>query len=101
MTEKMVALMTGHLKTRHKFDGIYPYQEKIAKIIFDALIQNLQITRNATEADIKKLKRIETGFEISRQSGKTTIVVACIEFIMIYFSELFGRPINIGIFVLS
>lgn len=98
MTEKMVALMTGHLKTRHKFDGIYPYQEKIAKIIFDALIQNLQITRNATEADIKKLKRIETGFEISRQSGKTTIVVACIEFIMIYFSELFGRPINIGIF---
>lgn len=98
MTEKMMALLKGHLISRHKYDGIYPYQEEIAKLIFDALLQNLTLTKNATEADIKKLKRIETGFEISRQSGKTTIVVAVIEFILIYFTELFNKPINIGIF---
>lgn len=98
MTEKMVALLKGHLISRHNFDGLYGYQENIARIVFDALLQNLKLTENASEEDIKKLKRIETGFEISRQSGKTTILVACIEFILIYFTEAFKRPIHIGIF---
>lgn len=98
MTEKILKLLQGHLKIKHKFDYIYDYQIEIARTIIDALIQNLRLTKGATEEDIKRLKHIEHAFEISRQAGKTTIVVGVIEFIMIYLTEMFGRPINIGIF---
>jgi len=98
MTDKLLTILKGHLIAKHKFDTIYKYQEDIARVIIDALIQNLRLTANATEDDIKKLKHVEAGYEISRQAGKTTIVVGVIEFVMIYLSEMFNRPIRIGIF---
>lgn len=98
MTDKLLQILRGHLIARHKFDAVYDYQLDIARVIIEALVENLRLTSGATEEDIKKLKHIDTGFEISRQAGKTTILVGVIEFIMIYMSEQFNRPINIGIF---
>lgn len=90
-------LFQTHLKVVHDLE-LYDYQLDIARDIFTALIQNLRLTANATEEDIKKLKLIERPTEISRQSGKTTAVVHSIEFIMIYFTKAFNRKIAIGIF---
>lgn len=97
MLEKLRKLREHHLKTFHDVD-FYPYQEKISDAILNALIQNLRITANATEEDIKKLRLTEQPVEISRQAGKTTDVVLTVEFIMIYLTKLFNRRINIGIF---
>jgi hypothetical protein len=98
VTDKLLKILKAHLQVQHKFDAVYDYQLQIARIIIEALVQNLRLTSGATEEDIKKLKHIDTGFEISRQAGKTTILVATIEFVMIYLTEMFGRPIHIGIF---
>lgn len=97
MLEKLKKLRTQHLKAYHNVT-LYPYQEKISDAILEALIQNLRLTSTATEEDIKKLKLVEIPIEISRQAGKTTVVVLTVEFIMIYFTKLFKRRINIGIF---
>lgn len=98
MTDKLLQILKGHLKSKHNFDTIYEYQEDIARVILDALIQNLRLTKNASEEDVKKLVHVEHGYEISRQAGKTTIIVGTIEFAMIYLAEMFNRPIRIGIF---
>lgn len=97
MLEKLKILRTQHLKAFHNVT-LYPYQERISDAILQALIQNLRLTSNATEEDIKKLKLVEIPIEISRQAGKTTVVVLTVEFIMLYFTKLFNRRINIGIF---
>ena len=97
MTEKMMALFRQHLKVKHN-RTLYEYQERIAYAIFDSLIQNLRITAGATEEQIKKLKPLDIPFEISRQAGKTTVIVHAIEFVMIFFTEAFGRSLQIGIF---
>ena len=64
----------------------------------EAVLQNMRITSGATEEDIKKLVVHEIAIEISRQSGKTTVVVLTVEFIMLYFPKIFDRRIYIGIF---
>lgn len=97
MVEKLLNLWIDHLKVNHDVTP-YPYQIEVATKIFDALISNLQLTVNATEADIKKLKQVEIAVEFSRQAGKTTTVVYVIEFIMLWFPKVFGREIKIGIF---
>ncbi len=97
MVEKLTSLYIAHLKAKHKRSP-YPYQLAVAQRIFQAVIQNFRLTANATEEDIKKLKLVEIPIEFSRQSGKTTCVVDAIEFIMLFFPELFGRPVRIGIF---
>ena len=97
MEQTMMALLKGHLKTKRSLE-FYDYQNKVAETIFTALIQNLNITRNATEEDVKSLKLLELAIEFSRQSGKTTCMVEIIAFIMIYFTQEFSRPIRIGIF---
>lgn len=97
MTDKMMALLKAHLLKIHDVT-FYDYQLEIARNIFDALIQNMQLTSGATEDDIKKLELREIPIEISRQAGKTTAVVHTIEFILIYFTKQFERPIRIGIF---
>lgn len=97
MIEKLMVLLTDHLKTRHDV-VFYEYQNEVARKILSALIQNLQLTSGATEAEIKKLKLIEVPIEFSRQSGKTTCVVLVVEFMMVFFPNLFDRPISIGIF---
>lgn len=97
MLEKLKRLRTQHLRAFHQTD-FYPYQEKISDAILEALVQNLRITANATEEDIRKLQLVEYPIEISRQAGKTTAVVLTVEFIMIYCTRLFGRRINVGIF---
>lgn len=97
MLEKMMVLYQRHLLVTHEL-VLYPYQLVLARKIFGALITNLQLTIHATEDDIKKLKPIDIHAEFSRQSGKTTAVVHSIEFIMLFFTEAFGRPLNIAIF---
>lgn len=97
MLDKLRALRKQHLKAIHDVT-FYPYQEEISDKILAALIQNLRLTANATEDEIKKLKLIEEPIEISRQSGKTTAVVLTIEFVLIYFTKMFNRRISIGIF---
>lgn len=97
MLDKLTSLYKAHLKARHNRRP-YPYQLDVAQRIFSALIQNFRLTANATEADVKKLKLVEIPIEFSRQSGKTTAVVDSIEFVMLFFPELFGRPVRIGIF---
>lgn len=103
MTDKMMQLFQVHLKARHKTDWgeplvLYPYQLEVTRAIFDALIQNLRLTSGATSEDIRKLRLNEITVEFSRQAGKTTDIVATIEFIMIFFTQAFGKPIRIGIF---
>ncbi len=97
MLDKLRALRKQHLKAIHDVT-FYPYQEEISDKILHALIQNLRLTANATEDDIKKLKLVEEPIEISRQAGKTTAVVLTIEFVMIYFTKMFNRRISVGIF---
>lgn len=88
MLQKLKILRAKHLKAYH---GVvfYPYQKVISDSIIEALIQNLQLTDNATEDDIKQLTTTELSVEISRQAGKTTAVVLTVEFIMRYFPKLF------------
>lgn len=86
-----------HLKTTHDIT-FYPYQEEISNLIINALRQNLLITKNSSEEEIKKLKQVEIAIEISRQAGKTTAVVHTVEIIMVYLAQAFGRPIHIGVF---
>lgn len=97
MLDKLKILRTQHLLKYHDVT-FYPYQEAISDGIIEALIQNLRLTVNATEDDIKKLKLTEIAVEISRQAGKTTAIVLTIEFVMVYLSKLFNRRISIGIF---
>jgi hypothetical protein len=97
MLEKLRNLREKHLKAIHDIT-FYPYQEVISDEILKALIQNLRLTANATEEDIKNLRLVELPIEISRQAGKTTAVVLTIDFIMVYFTKLFNRRVNIGIF---
>lgn len=97
MTEKLLKLFERHLLIKHGIT-LYNYQKVISRAVFDALIQNLRLTQGATEQDIKNLKRIEIPIEISRQAGKTTDIVATIEFIIIFFTQQFKTQINTGIF---
>lgn len=90
-------LFQSHLKAKHDI-VFYPYQLEVAEKLFAALIKNLNLTINATPEDIKKLKQIEIPIEFSRQAGKTTTIVHCIEFILIFFTNTFRRKIAIGIF---
>lgn len=98
MTEKLLALLKGHLTEKHGFDYIYGYQLDIARVIIDALLSNLRLTFGATEHEIKQLIHVEQGYEISRQAGKTTILVGVLEFIGVFVSTLFEMPIHTGIF---
>lgn len=97
MIEKVMSLFKAHLLAQHEV-SLYEYQLKVSRAIFEALIQNLRLTAGATEEDIKKLKLNEIPVEFSRQSGKTTDIVLTIEFILIFLTKLFNRPIAIGIF---
>lgn len=87
-------MRTQHLKNFHNVT-LYPYQEDISNRILIALLHNLNAT---TEEDVKALGLFELSIEISRQAGKTTSVVHTAEFIMTYISELYKKPIHIGIF---
>lgn len=89
MLDKIRDLRTRHLKAFHDVT-FYPYQELISDKIIAALIQNLRLTANSTEQEIKKLKLVEEAFEFSRQSGKTTAIVHTLEVIMTYFPKLFN-----------
>jgi len=97
MLEKLKKLRAEHLLNVHGVT-FYEYQNVISDRIIDAVLQNMRITANATEEDIKKLVRHEIPIEISRQAGKTTCVVLTVEFIMLYFPKIFKRRIDIGIF---
>lgn len=97
MLEKLRKLRADHLLIQHNLT-FYPYQEAVSDRILEALLQNLQLTANATEEEIKKLKLVEIPIEFSRQSGKTTAIVYTVEFILTWLSVYFGRQIHIGIF---
>lgn len=97
MNEKIMRLFLSHLKIKHNLE-LYDYQKIIAQRIFDAVLQNLRLTLNATPDDIKKLKREEIAIEISRQAGKTTDIVAIIEYVITYLAQLFQVPLATGIF---
>lgn len=101
MLEKIQELRRRHLKGFHEI-VFYPYQEKISDQIIQALIQNLKLTQNATEDDIKNLEPVELSVEISRQAGKTTAIVLTVELVMRYFPAMFNlvgkRRLEIEIF---
>lgn len=97
LLDKLKRLRKDHLLIQHEIT-FYPYQEAVSDRILEALLQNLQLTANATERDIKKLKLAEIPIEFSRQSGKTTAIVYTVEFILTWLSVYFNRPIHIGIF---
>lgn len=97
MLEKLRILLRQHLKIQYDIE-FYPYQEEISDRILQALLENLRITANATEEDVKKLKQHEIAIEISRQAGKTLAVGHTGEFILTFLPTMFKRPIRIGIF---
>jgi len=92
--QELQQMRTDHLKITHDVT-LYPYQEEISNRILQALTHNLNIT---TAEDIAAAQLIELSIEISRQAGKTTGVVHTVEFIMTFLSQLYKRPISIGIF---
>lgn len=97
MSLNLEKLRTDHLSIQHDVT-FYPYQEDISNRTINAVLQNLRLTRNATEEDVKKLRLIELPIEISRQAGKTTAVVHTAEILMTFVASEFNRPIRIGIF---
>lgn len=97
MRERLLTLFKTHLKAVHNLE-FYDYQLEITTAIFDYVIQNMRLTSGATEEEIKGLKLNELGVEISRQAGKTTTIVHCIEFLLIYFTRAFGKTIEINLF---
>lgn len=92
--QQLKNLRSDHLQIAHDLT-FYPYQEKISDQILTALARNLNIV---TEEDIKDLELFELAIEISRQAGKTTAIVHTIELIMTFVSEIYSRPISIGLF---
>lgn len=92
MLNKLRTLRAEHLLKFHDVT-FYPYQEVISDLILEGVIQNMRLTSNATEDDIKKLRLVEVPVEISRQAGKTTCVVLTVEFMLTYFPRLFKRRI--------
>lgn len=101
MLDKIKDLRKRHLKSFHDLT-FYPYQEEISDDIISALIQNLRLTANSSEEEIKKLKLVEESAEISRQAGKTTAIVHTLEVVMIYFPKMFNltgmNKLELGIF---
>lgn len=97
MLSRLTGMRAQYLKTGHDLE-FYPYQNDISDDIIDALLQNLRITANVTEEQVKQLKQIEIGYEISRQGGKTYGVGHTGGFILTYFPQMFKRKIRIGIF---
>lgn len=97
MLDKLRKLRADHLRIQHDL-VFYPYQEEISDRILQALLENLRITANATEEDVKKLKQHEIAIEISRQAGKTLAVGHTAEFILTFLPTMFKRPIRIGVF---
>jgi hypothetical protein len=101
MLDKIRELRKRHLKGFHGVT-FYPYQEQLSDRIIIALIQNLRLTSDSTEEEIKKLKLIEDANEISRQAGKTTAIVLTLDFVMIYFPKMFNltgmNKLELGIF---
>lgn len=97
MLEKLKKLRKAHLIEQHGL-SFYDYQNVISDQILKALIDNLQVTANATEEDVKHLKQVEIAGEISRQAGKTYAVGHTAEFILTWLPVIFKRPIRIGIF---
>ena len=101
MLDKIRELRKRHLKGFHGVT-FYPYQELISDRLIIALMQNLRLTANATEEEIKKLDLVEDSYEFSRQAGKTTAIVLTLEFVMIYFPKMFKlsgmNKLELGIF---
>lgn len=97
MLEKLRKLRKAHLLEQHDLT-FYDYQNEISDQILIALLNNLQITANATEEDVKNLKQVEVAGEISRQAGKTYAVGYTGDFILTWLPVIFKRPIRIGIF---
>lgn len=101
MLDKIRELRKRHLKGFHGLT-FYPYQDALSDRIIIALLQNLRLTANSTEEEIKKLKLVEESDEISRQAGKTTAVVHTLEVVMIYFPKIFKlqgmNKLELGIF---
>lgn len=101
MLDKIRELRKRHLKGFHGVT-FYPYQEELSDRIIIALIQNLRLTADSSEEEIKKLKLVEDANEISRQAGKTTAIVLTLDFVMIYFPKLFHlegmNKLELGIF---
>lgn len=97
MLDKLRKLRTDHLLIQHDL-VFYPYQEVVSDKILESLLQNLRLTQDASEEEIKKLRLIEVPVEFSRQSGKTTAIVYTVEFILTWLSVYFDRQIHIGIF---
>jgi len=58
----------------------------------------LEITKNLREDAVYRLTQEEIAIETSRQVGKTTVVAHTAEVIMTFVSEVYNRPIRIGIF---
>lgn len=79
---KVIKLFIAHCLNTHGL-VLYPFQVEIAKKLIRAIL-------------------LQTGedifVQVSRQSGKTEGIVALVEFIMIYISELLERPMRVGIF---
>lgn len=97
MLDKLRKLRRDHLRIQYDLE-FYPYQEEISDRILQALLENLRITANASEEDVKKLKQHEIAIEISRQAGKTLAVGHTAEFILTFLPTMFRRPIRIGVF---
>lgn len=97
MLEKIQGMRSEYLKTEHDLE-FYPYQNELSDDILSALIQNMRITASATEDEIKNLKQIELGYEISRQGGKTHGVGHTGGFALTFFPQMFRRKLRIGIF---
>lgn len=80
--DKLIKLFVAFAWRIHKV-RLYPYQLEIATKVLRAVLAE-------TGEDIFA--------QISRQSGKTEVVVLLVEFLMIFFPKLFNRPFRVGIF---
>lgn len=84
-TEKLKKIKSGRdtwLKTYHNVE-LYPSQIEMSNAIIDAVMMG-----NGGEFPV----------EFSRQSGKTTILVYTVEYLIYIFKQVIGRGIRIGIF---
>lgn len=95
--KNLLRLTTVHRKKWHN-TTFYRYQNRVWLKVVSALVDNLLLTQDVTEADIEAMETVEIPIEYTRQSGKTTSIVHTVEDIMIFLTRTFRRPLAIGIF---
>lgn len=92
---KILRLRNDHFVKQHGVT-LYDYQREVSDRIIEAVVTNELMLRDGK--GIEDIKTTEIPVEFSRQSGKTEVIVLTVEFIMLFFPDIFDTEFPIGLF---